>query len=84
MAEVLDKIKNKPNDRRIIMTAWNPAGASARIEPGCQLAVSWRSMCTAVFDQWQTASLGTPPLPYTHDTRTLLPEGDAVTPASRL
>ena len=26
LAEVIDKIKNKPDDRRIIMSAWNPTG----------------------------------------------------------
>ena len=26
LAEVIDKIKNKPDDRRIIMSAWNPSG----------------------------------------------------------
>ena len=28
LADVVDKIKNKPNDRRIIMSAWNPAALS--------------------------------------------------------
>ena len=26
LASVIDKIKNNPDDRRIIMTAWNPVG----------------------------------------------------------
>ena len=26
LADVIDKIKNNPNDRRIIMCAWNPKG----------------------------------------------------------
>ena len=26
LAQVIDKIKNKPDDRRIILSAWNPVG----------------------------------------------------------
>jgi len=37
VAEVLDKIKNKPNDRRIIMTAWNPADLSKMALPPCHM-----------------------------------------------
>ncbi|XP_015776358.1 PREDICTED: thymidylate synthase-like [Acropora digitifera] len=29
LANVIDKIKNNPDDRRIIMTAWNPVGINA-------------------------------------------------------
>jgi len=37
VAEVLDKIKNKPNDRRIIMTAWNPADLKKMALPPCHM-----------------------------------------------
>lgn len=30
LADVIDKIKNNPNDRRIILCAWNPKGKPAR------------------------------------------------------
>ncbi|KOO31314.1 dihydrofolate reductase-thymidylate synthase [Chrysochromulina tobinii] len=37
VAEVLDKLKNKPHDRRIIMTAWNPADLSKMALPPCHM-----------------------------------------------
>ncbi len=40
LADVVDKIKNKPNDRRIIMSAWNPAALS-------EMALRTKHYCTA-------------------------------------
>ena len=37
VAEVLDKLKNKPHDRRIIITAWNPADLSKMALPPCHM-----------------------------------------------
>jgi len=37
VADVLDKIKNKPNDRRIIMTAWNPSDLHKMALPPCHM-----------------------------------------------
>lgn len=37
LAEVIDKIKNKPNDRRIILSAWNPADLSKMALPPCHM-----------------------------------------------
>ena len=37
VAEVLDKLKNKPHDWRIIMTAWNPADLSKMALPPCHM-----------------------------------------------
>mmetsp|Transcript_40342 Transcript_40342/g.48896 ORF Transcript_40342/g.48896 Transcript_40342/m.48896 type:complete len:512 (+) Transcript_40342:107-1642(+) len=37
LAEVIDKIKNKPTDRRIIMTAWNPAALKEMALPPCHM-----------------------------------------------
>ena len=37
LAEVIDKIKNKPNDRRIIMSAWNPADLGKMALPPCHM-----------------------------------------------
>jgi len=37
LAEVIDKIKNNPNDRRILMTAWNPAALGEMALPPCHM-----------------------------------------------
>lgn len=39
LQEVIDKIKNTPNDRRIILSAWNPAGNFIIIELSIYLSM---------------------------------------------
>jgi len=37
LAEVIHKIKNNPNDRRILLTAWNPAALKEMALPPCHM-----------------------------------------------
>jgi len=41
LAQVIDRIKNKPNDRRIIMCAWNPADLDKMALPPCHCLVQF-------------------------------------------
>lgn len=37
LAEVIHKIKNSPDDRRIILSAWNPAALKDMALPPCHM-----------------------------------------------
>lgn len=37
LADVINKIKNKPEDRRIVMSAWNPSDLSEMALPPCHM-----------------------------------------------
>ena len=41
LMDVIDKIKNRPNDRRIIMCAWNPADLNKMALPPCHCLVQF-------------------------------------------
>jgi len=41
LGEVINRIKNKPNDRRIIMCAWNPADLDKMALPPCHCLVQF-------------------------------------------
>jgi len=37
LQDVIDKIKNNPNDRRIVMSAWNPTDLNEMVLPPCHM-----------------------------------------------
>merc|ERR1711892_791585 len=41
LGEVINRIKNKPNDRRIMMCAWNPADLDKMALPPCHCLVQF-------------------------------------------
>ena len=41
LSDIIDKIKNRPDDRRIIMCAWNPADIKKMALPPCHCFVQF-------------------------------------------
>lgn len=37
LLDIIDKIKNKPDDRRIILSAWNPSDLNLMALPPCHM-----------------------------------------------
>lgn len=37
LSDVIDKIKNRPDDRRIILSAWNPSDLKLMALPPCHM-----------------------------------------------
>ena len=68
LMDVIDKIKNKPDDRRIIMCAWNPADLNRMALPPChclvQFYVANGELSCQLYQRSADMGLGT----YTHIT----------------
>ncbi|KAL3953265.1 hypothetical protein ACCO45_013208 [Purpureocillium lilacinum] len=45
LADVIDKLKNKPYDRRIIMSAWNPKDLKSMALPPCHMFAQFYRSC---------------------------------------
>jgi len=64
LKQVIDKIKNNPNDRRIIMTAWNPEQVDEMALPPChmfcQFYVSGNKLSCQLYQRSADVALGVP------------------------
>lgn len=64
LAEALDKIKNKPDDRRILVSAWNPSQVPEMALPPCHLLFQFQVSDGKLHCQWYQRScdflLGSP------------------------
>ena len=57
LADVIHKIKNKPNDRRIIMSAWNPAALHEMALPPCHMFCQFFVAVSCSCERAQTYAL---------------------------
>ncbi len=55
LAEVIDKLKNKPYDRRIILSAWNPGDLGKMALPPCHMFAQFYVSFPRVFDASEAA-----------------------------
>lgn len=50
LLDVINKIKNNPDDRRIILSAWNPSDLKQMALPPCHMfAQVWNHLKTEIF-----------------------------------
>lgn len=59
LAEVIDKLKNNPNDRRIIMTAWNPSQLKDMALEPCHILAQFYAINGNLSCQWYQRSVDT-------------------------
>jgi thymidylate synthase len=56
LMDVIDKIKNNPDDRRIILSAWNPSDLKKMALPPCHMFAQVSIICLLVlslfFNYW--------------------------------
>ena len=57
LSEALDKIKNKPDDRRILVSAWNPSQVSEMALPPCHLLFQFQVSNGELHCQWYQRSV---------------------------
>lgn len=57
LSEALDKIKNKPDDRRILVSAWNPSQVPEMALPPCHLLFQFQVSNGKLHCQWYQRSV---------------------------